>query len=370
MKFLIVTHAYHNKFKNKYFSYGPYIREMNLWEKHVDELIVIAPLGFHSPSSIDLPYHHRKIKFISIPEFNFIGFKNSVRAFSLLPVVLFKIGYGMFLCDHIHLRCPGNVGLLGCFVQFFFPLKKKTAKYAGNWDPKSEQPLTYRIQRFILNSEFFSKNINVLVYGHWLDSSKNIIPFFTASYFEKDKVSVVKSNIVDKIKLIFVGGLYSNKNPSTALEVCHLLRSDGFNVELSFCGDGPELSKLVGLTEVLKLNDSVKFLGNVTPETVKQEFINSHFLIFVSNSEGWPKVVAEAMWWGCIPITTPVSCVPQMLEKGERGFLVVNNSQEIFQIIKKSIQDIQSLSVMRDKGMRWSRTFTLEKFENEIKNFL
>ena len=35
--------------------------------------------------------------------------------------------------DHIHLRCPGNIGLLGCIVQIAFPKKVKTVKYAGNW---------------------------------------------------------------------------------------------------------------------------------------------------------------------------------------------------------------------------------------------
>ena len=38
--------------------------------------------------------------------------------------------------DHIHLRCPGNIGLLGCFSSNFISKKIKTAKYAGNWDPK------------------------------------------------------------------------------------------------------------------------------------------------------------------------------------------------------------------------------------------
>ena len=44
-------------------------------------------------------------------------------------------------------------------------------------------------------------------------------------------------------------------------------------------------------------------------------------LIFISKSEGWPKVVAESMWWGCIPISKPVSCIPEMLGYGKRGFI-------------------------------------------------
>jgi hypothetical protein len=34
----------------------------------------------------------------------------------------------------------------------------------------------------------------------------------------------------------------------------------------------------------------------------KGRYENCHFLFLASQSEGWPKVVAEAMWHGCIPL--------------------------------------------------------------------
>ena len=45
-------------------------------------------------------------------------------------------------------------------------------------------------------------------------------------------------------------------------------------------------------------------------------------MILPSKSEGWPKAIAEGMFFGCIPIATPVSCVPWMLADGSRGILV------------------------------------------------
>ncbi len=85
--------------------------------------------------------------------------------------------------NHIHLRCPGNVGLLGCIVQVFFPSKIKTAKYAGNWDPKSKQPIAYKLQKWILSNTLLSKKIKVLVYGEWLKQTKNIKTIFRNFYF-------------------------------------------------------------------------------------------------------------------------------------------------------------------------------------------
>jgi len=49
--------------------------------------------------------------------------------------------------NHIHLRCPGNIGLLACLIQILFPNTPKTSKYAGNWDPNAKQPFTYKIQK-------------------------------------------------------------------------------------------------------------------------------------------------------------------------------------------------------------------------------
>ena len=72
----------------------------------------------------------------------------------LLPIVFDRVVVAMKNADHIHWRCPGNMGLIGAIVQILFPKKNKTAKYAGNWDPKAKQPFTYKLQRWILSNTF------------------------------------------------------------------------------------------------------------------------------------------------------------------------------------------------------------------------
>ena len=115
-----------------------------------------------------------------------------IQSILVIPKICRSIYKVMKQVNHIHLRCPGNVGILGCIVQVFFPLKSKTAKYAGNWDPKSKQPITYRLQKWILRNTFLSKNIKVLVYGNWPKKSKNILPFFTASYQQHEIKEIAK----------------------------------------------------------------------------------------------------------------------------------------------------------------------------------
>ena len=123
---------------------------------------------------------------IELKEFDVLSLKNAVAA---IPTILQNLGIiykAMQQADHIHLRCPGNMGLLAAVVQICFPKKKKTAKYAGNWDPKAKQPFTYKMQRWLLSNTFLTKNMQVLVYGEWPKQTSNIKPFFTATYSAKE----------------------------------------------------------------------------------------------------------------------------------------------------------------------------------------
>src|SRR6185436_20096711 len=140
MKLVVITHVVHVQKDGAFWGYAPYIREMNIWFKYIDEVVVVAPLEIKKDlTEIDTFYDCESISFKQIPNFNFISLKNTFNSVFKLPLIFWRIFWAMYKADHIHLRCPGNVGLIGCFAQIFFPNKKKTAKYAGNWDPESKQ---------------------------------------------------------------------------------------------------------------------------------------------------------------------------------------------------------------------------------------
>ena len=145
MKFLIVTHVPHSIEQKRHFGYAPYVREMNIWLKHVDQCIIVAPISNEKPNAITIAYQHPDIVFYKIPSIALTSLKNIFKTTLALPIIIVTIRKAMQQADHIHLRCPGNIGLLACVVQIFFPNKSKTAKYAGNWDPKATQPWSYRL---------------------------------------------------------------------------------------------------------------------------------------------------------------------------------------------------------------------------------
>jgi glycosyltransferase involved in cell wall biosynthesis len=370
MKFAIITHVVHNKFQNRYFGYAPYVREMNIWLKFVDELIIVAPLKDGILTAIDLAYTPSKIHFYKVPIFNFINFKNSIYSVFQLPTLFWQIFQAMRQADHIHLRCPGNVGLLGCIVQIVFPGKPKTAKYAGNWDPKAKQPWSYRLQKWILSNTFLTRNMQVLTYGEWGGSTKNIKPFFTATYSELDKVPMEILDLKDRIKFVFVGTLSKGKNPLYAIQLVSELAKKGYKVTLEIYGEGIVREQLERYIIKEELHQCIILHGNQNAEVVKKAYQNSHFVILPSKSEGWPKALAEGMFWGCVPIATTVSCVPFMLDYGERGVLLQMNLEQDIQQLETVLNDETDFETKREKASHWSRKYTLDVFEDEIKKML
>jgi glycosyltransferase involved in cell wall biosynthesis len=370
MKFLIISHVRHKKHKDGLFAYEPYVREMNIWLKYVDKVEIVAPISNVKKSNIDAVYSHDKIKFNEIPEIEFTSVLKSLRSFFKMPIILFTIFKACKNADHIHLRCPGNIGLLGCFVQILFPEKIKTAKYAGNWDPNSKQPFSYRLQKWILRNTFLTKQIKVLVYGNWNDVSKNIVPFLTATYRETEKEDIASKDFNDKINLLFVGTLSKGKGPLLSVKVVNELRKLGYDVYLDIYGEGEEESKVKKFISENNLETYVALHGNRDKETIKLAYQKAHFLVFISKSEGWPKVVAEAMFWKCLPISTQVSCIPEMLGSGERGSVVRPHLDEIINEIAYYIKN-QSVYIGKvQSAYDWSRIYTLDKFETEIAKLL
>ena len=181
-----------------------------------------------------------------------------------MPLIVFKVFVACKKADHIHLRCPGNIGFIGCLVQIFFPKKKKTAKYAGNWDPNAKQPLSYRFQKWILSNTFLARNMQVLVYGDWKNQSKNVKPFFTATYHNSEIQQHIKKDYSGYLKFVFIGSLVEGKRPLFAVKIIEALHKQGVKVSLDVYGDGV-------LKESLQAYIQNNELGNVMEINQKKQ---------------------------------------------------------------------------------------------------
>jgi glycosyltransferase involved in cell wall biosynthesis len=343
---------------------------MNLWTNYVSEVLIVAPVSSEEPSNIHLPYNHRNTQVISIPAISLISFSEILKVLYRLPIIKWKIFKAFRQADHIHLRCPGNIGLVSAVLQIFFPKKLKTAKYAGNWDPKAKQPLSYRFQKWLLSNTFLTKNIKVLVYGEWPKQSKNIKSFFTATYFKKQIEKNLKRTFSAPYRFIFVGSLSTGKRPLYAIELVKKLIESKIDIRLDFYGEGVERSEMENNVARHNLTERVFLHGNQTAKTLEAAYKKADFLILPSKSEGWPKAVAEAMFWGAIPIATKISCVPWMLGNGERGILIEGDLETDATLLSTLINHPERLIELSLNAQKWSQNYTLNTFETEIAKLL
>lgn len=119
-------------------------------------------------------------------------------------------------------------------------------------------------------------------------------------------------------KLVMVARFERQKDQRTLLEAVALLK--GLNWNLDFVGDGPLQNEMQELSETLGISDRVHFLGR--RQDVPQLLAKADIFALITNWEGFPRSIIEAMR-ACLPaIATDVAGVSESVKHGETGYLI------------------------------------------------
>ena len=97
------------------------------------------------------------------------------------------------------------------------------------------------------------------------------------------------------------------------------------DIELIIGGDGEERRALENLVQELDLVESVKFLGGLTRESVKDEIQKSSMFVISSHYETFGVVAIEALALGK-PVLSTKCGGPESIITPKVGMLVKNNS--------------------------------------------
>ena len=113
----------------------------------------------------------------------------------------------------------------------------------------------------------------------------------------------------------------------------------------------------------------LEFHGFLNRTEVFNFYKISHFILLPSDSEGFPKVIAEAMNFGCIPIVSDISCIGQYVTL-DKGYLIKPKQTEDLilrlNIIIKS--DKEKLKAMATSCFQIAEKFTFDYYNNRIIN--
>ncbi|MEG3222156.1 glycosyltransferase family 4 protein [Vibrio gigantis] len=193
-----------------------------------------------------------------------------------------------------------------------------------------EKLLTHLTNKIITVSEQ-DKNL-ALEYGVACDKKQVVVhngvhAQVSSSTSDRDK---------DEVKMIMVARFSEQKDHETLLH--SLAELQHLNWTLDLVGKGPKLSTISEMAENLGLGDRVNFLGERgdVPDLLKA----SDIFLLISNWEGYPLSILEAMSSGLPVIVSDVGGVSEAVCHNKNGYLVkrkdTNQLQEYLSLL---IQD-------------------------------
>jgi len=370
MRLLIIGHTAHYLRDDQIVGWGPTIKEVNWLARSFDSLTHLA--CFHRSPAPDstLPYDTDKVHFVPVPPSGGPSLRAKLRVIQVAPKYFSAIIKHLPTADVIQVRVPGPLGLCAMLILGFLQRKINWTKYAGNWGLAETITLSYVFQRLWLKNGFTRGPVTVN--GTWPNSPKHIYSFdnpsLTLKEISKARRFCTNKQLTSPIRLIFVGRLESAKGVEICLDIVKKLLPH-LEIHLEVLGDGPELNKFRAMCASLEIEPFVTFHGWVPHDEVKRQLAEVHFILLPSDSEGWPKVLSEAMAYGVVPIASNVSAIPQILAETQTGFaLPPSDADQYAQAILNLVKEPMKWKSMIQAGLRAAPRFSYEQYILKLDN--
>jgi glycosyltransferase involved in cell wall biosynthesis len=366
MRLLITSHVIHYRHQGRLYAYGPYAREIDQWADLFAEVEIASPCRDQAPPGDCLPFERANISVLPQKEAGGETLWAKLGLLASIPGMVWGLGSAMRHADAIHVRCPGNLGLIGAVLAPLFS-RRIIAKYAAQWNGGAGEPFSARLQRAILSSWWWKGPVTV--YGNWPGSPKHVIPFFTslltAEQIERARQSAARDRRGPGLKVLYTGRLSKAKNVDVLLRSA--ARVPGASVTI--IGTGPERDSLAALASELGMAERVEFTGGLPFESVIDYLSAADVLVLASETEGWPKSIAEGMAFGLACIGSNVGFVPQMLEG--RGFAVTPRDEDgLTAALLRLAESPDRLAEMRQGAAVWAQRYSLEGLRDALRDLM
>ena len=139
------------------------------------------------------------------------------------------------------------------------------------------------------------------------------------------------------IDIFGAGSFIPLKQYDIFIEVIKLLKKDFSTIKTCICGDGPEMTHLRTMIDVMDLEDNIQLLGRQTHAEVLALMQRSKVFLHPSNYEGFGAVCLEALYAGA----QVVSFVKPMQMEIE-NWHIAQDKAAMLQIIKNILQISQT----------------------------
>jgi glycosyltransferase involved in cell wall biosynthesis len=273
--------------------------------------------------------------------------------------------------DALHVPIPSDIGFFG-IVAALALRKPLFLRHCTNWFAQSTA--TRRFWRRLMVQLAGGRNVMLATGGAPEPPSRenpSIRWIFSTSLTERELSDLDQPRTRPPVaRLITVGRQEKYKGTHTLLESMPQIIEALPRATLDVVGDGGALPELKALAHTLGIADRVTFHGAVSHATVLQLLREADVFCFPTASEGFPKVVLEALACGLPVVTTRVSVLPHLI--GDTcGFLLDRATPDaLCDAVRTCLADPVRYQTMSAKARARARELSLERWRDTIGDLL
>ncbi|MFL6200245.1 MAG: glycosyltransferase family 4 protein [Thermoanaerobaculia bacterium] len=357
MRLCIVSHVVHYRHGGGIYAYAPYAREIEVWADLFSEVRIAAPCEEAPPPGDTAAIDRENVAMDPQPRAGGDSFGEKLKQIALLPLMVAAMAGALRKADAIHVRCPGNLGLLGAAMAPLFS-RRLIAKYAGQWPDWNGEARTVRLQKALLRSRWWHGPVTV--YGEWPGQPAHVVPFFTSvldrGQVERARRAAASRKPADPPRVLFVGRLSRAKNVDVLLDALG-------GLPCTIVGDGPERAALESRAP------QAAFAGAVDFDRVLGFYETHDILVLASETEGWPKAIVEAMAFGLVCIGSDRGLIPQILGEG-RGLVVPPRDVEALAAALRRAADPEEAAAIRERAAPFGQRYSLEDLRKALRELM
>lgn len=373
MKLLIISHTEHYKLPDgRLVGWGPTITEINHLTTLFDTIYHIGMLHEGLAPASALPYTSNNIHFIPLPALGGSTIKHKLALIWQAPRVIKTVRNALRQVDVFQLRAPTGIGVYVMPYLTWFARQKGWFKYAGNWN-QQHAPLGYAWQRWFLKHQSRTVTIN----GAWPQQPKHCLSFpnpcLSDADYEEGLKLIASKDMATPLQLCYAGRMEHEKGVGRILETLKAMREqDSQRIKvLHLVGDGVAIEALKLLAEAIPI--PIIWHGSLPREALFNIYKQCHiFVMPTTASEGFPKVLAEAMNFGCIPVVTNVSAIGHFIQHGQQGFLLPDTNGETLALALHTALHLDTTKYQQMLNAQRSmvKQFTFAHYNANIKAYI
>ena len=168
--------------------------------------------------------------------------------------------------------------------------------------------------------------------------------------------------------LLAVGSLKKEKSHNNLIKAFKKSCKKNKDYELHIAGEGHLRSELELIVEEEGLKDKVHFCGNLDLKELINKYNSAECFILSSYTEGFPKVVLEAVFCGCKVVATDVGSVKTFLPE---EYVIPNNSvANLHCYIEKIIKEDNFLVNEEELKSRYTWLNIIKSYREEYENHI